>query len=93
MFLLSIVVIGALLSEGSPYLKRQVNIVFYLRSLLIQGYISHILSIVSCIHFFASILFKYLACNLSLRVKNHYIEFPTCLRYIKFTCNMGRLYK
>jgi hypothetical protein len=93
MFLLSIVVIGALLSEGSPYLKKQVNIVFYHRSLLIHGYISHISSIVSCIRFSTSILLKCLASNSSLRVKDHYIEFPMCLRYIKFACHMGRLYK
>jgi hypothetical protein len=34
-----VVVFGALLSERSPHLKRQVNIVFLLLIIIIQGYL------------------------------------------------------
>jgi hypothetical protein len=50
MFLSSIIVIGALLSERSRYLQRQVNIAFFL---LIQGY-------VSCISSYLSLVFAFL---------------------------------
>jgi hypothetical protein len=67
-----VVVFGALLSERSPHLKRQVNIVFLLLIIIIQGYLLHISSYCLLYLVFCNYILCILGCVSSLRVKEHY---------------------
>jgi len=70
MSLSSIVVIGALLDERSPYLKKRENV---LLSLMIRNTrFTYFIISISCIYFFVFIFFEFLICESSIRVKNHY---------------------
>jgi hypothetical protein len=70
--LLCIVVFGALLSERSPHLEKQVNIALFLLILVIQGYILHISSYLSLISSLCNYILYIPSRVSSLRAKEHY---------------------